>query len=278
MNVFNNEPALYTKLDLQCSDGSLLRGALLDGYDLLLEKLAGGVMPVFDGIDLLKEESSRQVFIGSLADGNKVFTKMYRENGFLAWMTRMMFSSKAERSHRRVKTLLNCGLQTPSSIGYLNEYNGQTFRSYHFSEYIDGVETLEGALRGGDSEQTLITSWIDSIISQLSSLHGAGYCHGDTKLSNFLCKGVDVYFVDLDGVGKISKKRTPERDIARFIVGLSEINELDINYKKLIADYKALAQSGEQLIIWKIETLVKKFQHNHKIKYGREPAYIELNA
>ncbi len=235
------------------------------------------VMSVFDDIATIKNESSRHVFIGTMTDNEKVFCKLYREQGLIAWFKRLVFSSKAETAHQRVKTVVDLGLPSPKSLGFIHSGRGINFLSYHFSEYIDGAETLESQLREGQFSVQELDEVLMTIIQSLALLHDTGYCHGDTKLSNFICRQKDVFFVDLDGFGTISNKRKPERDLARFFVGLSELKVLKGNYRLLVTRYCEKRHIDPQNLVSKIEVFISKFQSNHKEKYGRIPANIELS-
>ena len=56
----------------------------------------------------------------------------------------------------------------------------------------------------------------------LGMLRAAELCHGDTKATNFIVAGSEVYLVDLDALRDAKREADYERDAARFLANWEE--------------------------------------------------------
>jgi len=232
---------------------------------------------MFPDVVMIKQETARSVFIGQLKNGPKIFCKVYRERGLAAFLRRLLFKNRAQRAHARTLAFEKTEALTPRSLGYMTRRNGMlNVDSYHFCEYLD-----DGIALSELSDEALFSparqlEVLAQLAVQLGEIHQNDYMHGDTKLSNFLYARSKLYFVDLDGFQRASRKKSPARDIARLIVALSEIGLENSELDQFVARYCHCTSKDRVLLLDQVRPLVTDFQRKHKVRYDRTPATIFL--
>ncbi len=141
----------------------------------------------------------------TLADGSVIIVKKYkRPNIFQKICYSTLWKNKAKKSFLFADFLIKLGVDTPEAIAYV------TYKKFGFvSEYylatteILGVESqipMREMNANGDLEgmQELATP----ITILLIKLHENGFLHGDSNLSNFICRkkdgGYDLSVIDIN--------------------------------------------------------------------------------
>jgi hypothetical protein len=232
---------------------------------------------MFASISMIKQEKSRYVFVGELRSGKKIFCKMYRERGLVAFFRRSLFKSRAERAHARTAVFQGTGALTPPSLGYMVRRNGYFgIDAYHFGEYFSTGIALSTLAENVLPKQDRQAEWLAQLAIQLGSIHAEGFVHGDTKLSNFLFVKPKVYVVDLDGFQRASNRKSPARDIARLLVALSEAGVPEDQLAFFVTSYCKYLRIDKITLIDRVQPIVIDFQRKHEKKYGRTPKALHL--
>lgn len=274
----SDEGNTYVSVDLEHMRGVLLAGSELLDY---FSRSAGDIARDNAWADLvrssrvIKEDKSRSIVQCVLPGGNKVFCKIYSEEGVKAFLRRRLMGSRAEIGHHNTAEFIVQNHRTPDSQGYLEHIvGGRCVESIHFCDYLDDARTLAEVLDEPGITLDERRQWLCQTADMLSKLHGEGYIHGDVKLSNILCSAGHLYFVDLDGVCQQSGRRPPSRDVARLLVGLSEqsVGRDDRNF--LFNYYCTLAVKEKKSFQFEVLQLTEKFQYRHEKKYGLKPVDI----
>jgi tRNA A-37 threonylcarbamoyl transferase component Bud32 len=164
---------------------------------------------------------------------------------------------------------------SPESMGYTLKRTGFFSReSVHFCEYIDNAKSLFDLVT--DISDDELANILELLAIDLANIHRQGFVHGDTKLSNILVSGSSLYFVDLDSVKKITSKYSPERDVARLLVGLSEVLIDKKFFHVFMSKYCDQASINKSSFLEGVSLIINIFQKRHFKKYGREPVDINL--
>ena len=249
-------------------------GEMLTGN--ALHKLLMADMTAIDNLlamaERIKVDKIREVLIATLPTGEKILCKVHKEIGVIARLRCWLFASKAARGHKKNKQLIQLGFEGPNSIGYLlrNRF-GRDCDSIHFTEFFAGAETVESRLMGNKVNNEELLSELATLLSRL---HTQGYVHGDTKLSNFLIANEKLQLIDLDGFTVFTKKWTPARDIARVLVGLSEVSLSRAVMDEFLRAYCGASSLAPDAFKKELILLIPRFQQKHQQKYGITPIDI----
>ncbi|MEH6557729.1 MAG: lipopolysaccharide kinase InaA family protein [Oceanicoccus sp.] len=225
----------------------------------------------------LKEDQGRAVFCAVLAGGEKILCKVYREVGLVELVRRLIFGSRAKIGHKKTEAFFTTSALSAKSLGYLVKKTGLlSCESIHLLEFLDDSKTLLDIFSGdiSDNEKRKILS---ELSLGLARIHSNGYYHGDLKLRNILCKKNSVYFVDLDGLSELNRRKTIEKDIARLIVGLSEVGVASTDLVGLLTEYCQIRSIDMNKIMVEVIKNVTVYQNRHQKKYGRNPVVLKLN-
>jgi tRNA A-37 threonylcarbamoyl transferase component Bud32 len=245
-------------------EGMLLEESPLGGF-----LTANDLATLLQSATTIKDDHTRSIVSLTLDTGEKVFCKMYKERGLRAFIRRCLLGSRAKQSHARTVELSALKINTPQSLGFIN--CGESLLhvdSLHFCDLLDSPLTFSEALEQQASSAARV-SLLESSVQLFKSLHDTKRIHGDTKLNNILLSDGRLYFVDLDGVKRFSKQVQPSRDVARFLVGLSEVSAVSIDERRQFFQNYCL-QTKMNLKVFKSQVypLVEKFQRRHKVKYN----------
>ncbi len=226
--------------------------------------------------NVIKDENNRRVIIGELTTGKKIFGKVYSEKGLYATLRRWLVGSRALLAHHQSQNFAETGQATPVSLGFISRRIKWCYwESFHFCEFIDSAKTLvEVFTENKIISQQQKESLLGSLVGTLAMLHKANYVHGDVKLNNILYADGKLHFVDLDSFGKASGRLSPIRDVARLLVGMSEV-EADKKDMAFVFDKYCVETgvNGDDVLV-EILPLIRRFQTKHRQKYGRKPADI----
>jgi tRNA A-37 threonylcarbamoyl transferase component Bud32 len=103
----------------------------------------------------------------------------------------------------------------------------------------------------------------------LSSLHLAGYCHGDAKWSNWLWSGDEFYLVDLEGVKQVPiGSKWQLRDLARFVVNAEDLAVSQASFDCFVESYLTGDPRSKDNTISAIMPALMALRKRHKAKYG----------
>jgi tRNA A-37 threonylcarbamoyl transferase component Bud32 len=106
----------------------------------------------------------------------------------------------------------------------------------------------------------------------LHRLHVAGYCHGDSKWSNFLWSQGQFYLVDLEAVESVaadvlgSKKQA--RDIARFVLNAEDLSLTPAEFEPFMHAYLDQSKVSENALIGAIMPALNRLRRRHDKHYG----------
>jgi len=151
----------------------------------------------------------------------EVVVKRYNHAGVLHSLRHTIKGSRARRSGRHGRRLLELGIPTPRPIACIDEYRGPLlWQSWLVTEYVDRP-TLLHVLRDRDLPDGYKRRIIHQTLRLVDRLGELGISHGDMKHTNILCDGNRVVLTDLDGV-EIHRlawlhRQRRGRDIARFL-------------------------------------------------------------
>jgi tRNA A-37 threonylcarbamoyl transferase component Bud32 len=141
-----------------------------------------------------------------------------------AWRTvRMAFREPAARRCARLGLYLNkLGIPTPRPRAYVNCRVGPwTYRSYLFSEYIEG-ESLYRVIRFGEQSADELRHLAEQVAGIWQRLVELGFSHNDLKPENFIVDSdANVWLIDLEKVRIRGKARRQKQrqvfDVRNFL-------------------------------------------------------------
>lgn len=220
---------------------------------------------------MLKEDRKRRIALLPVADIGPVFIKIYFTSGFLARAKAKIRGSDARCSHETSAALARHGLQTPQSLGYLEFRTTLHTGSAHFSGFLEKSKTFWQQLQDTPEEQDF---WVRSAFQQLVTLHNSGFVHGDLKLHNLMIQAQELYYIDLDSAAHATSIRARSKDIARFLVGLSEANVPLPIVQCGFAEYCRSLNLNHEKIVPHIMRFAGRVQRKHQVKYNRPPRII----
>lgn len=225
---------------------------------------------------VIKKDKDRTILQALLPCGSKVFAKVYKEKGVRNLFRRLTLGARAKQSHLRTLSFIDHKITTPNSYGYLLHKHGcLNVESVHFCCYLNDSQPLSIVFNEESLDEIMRQRLLVNVAQLLNDLHAVGYIHGDAKLTNILLSDKKLYFVDLDGVRRQGVIARPERDVARLLVGLSELNSTNKADRLLFFDsYCNFSVVDKIQFADKVMRLVEKFQHRHQLKYGLLPVDI----
>jgi len=173
---------------------------------------------VYEKETILKYGS--QTIIRTAFDGRNIFIKRYNIKGVVHQAKRALQPTRAHISWVAAHSLLFYGIKTPQPIAMIEQRLGPIRRhAYYISEFIEGVMIRdffdENAI---DIQAQHIASKLIDVFTLFKLAH---ISHGDTKATNFMVMGDDVFVIDLDAVrfhhSKHSFNKAFTKDIQRFL-------------------------------------------------------------
>ena len=143
------------------------------------------------------------------------------------WADRVQ-GSKAQRSWRAARRLVERGVGTPPPVGYLDRWEkGRLVECYYFSEYVPDLVCLRDELirlYRTDPDCEKLMSLLQVVADAIRGLHSAGLFHRDLGNQNILLRRLgdagwgDVQFADLNRarLRESLTLRERARDISRI--------------------------------------------------------------
>lgn len=232
------------------------------------------ILAYFDQVEKLKSEVGHQALMVE-KDNSRFFCKAFQERGLRAKLRVKVLGCRAKISHQSSLAFKDIVGLTPASFGYLQQQSADGWLSYHFCEYIKSADTLEVFLSGMPDNEKL-KGILQQLTQALADLHAAGYVHGDLKMRNILIDAERVMFVDLDGFGKFSVSRRPQKDIARVVVGLAEAGVDMRLLAGLFSDYCRCRKIDRNEFLKQLDPIISRLQARHLDQYGRKIRQITL--
>lgn len=190
-----------------------LQGLLPEKLNLLISSR--------EAFELKKDDVSTTVGIlkGSYVGlPHDLLVKRFNYKGFLHFLARLLFGSRARRLHAISHELAEKGLSVPKSFAYYDLTWTQR-DSFFLSSVVENSMSLAGIYLRGHFDPDNIATLLGKAVARF---HAAGAVHGDLKWSNILLQeqegNMAVYFIDLDQTKlyKNPKVSGIARDLARF--------------------------------------------------------------
>ncbi len=151
----------------------------------------------------------------------QIIVKRYNNKNFWHFMNRRIRPSRASICWRNAHLLRYNNILTPKPIAILEKRFGPLrSKAYFLTEYIDGCQLLKSMPQMTD--QNRLKKIADGMIKIFIKLYKQNIRYGDTKASNFIVSGDNIYLIDLDSMRKYSAIRYKlnksfEKDKARFM-------------------------------------------------------------
>lgn len=224
------------------------------------------LVDVFTRGTLLKEDKGRRTITFPISDSEQIFAKIYFEDSFKERCRARILGSRGRESATRSQILVSKGAVTPRSLGFVDFREEGLRGSASFTAFLSEGETLFQVLadRPADHEY-----WLAAVFEQLVQLHRSGLVHGDLKLNNIMVSDGKLYYVDTDGVKKLVGLSSRVKDVARLVVGLSEVDVVPDLIKKSLSVYCWRNELSEDKVLGKTKSLVSQIQKVHLHKYNR---------
>ncbi len=156
----------------------------------------------------------------SLSDYS-LMIKRYNNKNFWHSVNRRIRPSRASICWKNAHLLQYHKILTPRPIAILEKRFGPLRgKAYFLTEYVDGCQLLE--FMSQITDQNKLKKIADAIIKIFIKLYKQNIRYGDTKASNFIVSGDDIYLIDLDSMRKYSSVRYKlnksfKKDKARFM-------------------------------------------------------------
>ncbi len=219
----------------------------------------------------LKEDKKKRIAVMHLAESGPVFTKTYFASGFLDRTKAKVRGSDARCNHEISTAFARHGLRTPQSLGYLEFRTALHTGSAHFSGFLEKSKTFWQQLQDTPGEQDF---WVKAAFQRLAILHNRGFVHGDLKLHNLMIQEQEIYYIDLDSAAQSTTFRARSKDIARFLVGLSEADVALPFVQRGFAEYCHSLNLDHEKVVPHIMRFAGQVQRKHQLKYNRPPRII----
>ncbi len=146
---------------------------------------------------LLKDDHAATVAAVTVGEARFVI-KQYHPNRWYKAARRALRTSKAQHSWQAALSLQQLGFKTLTPLALCEEGLGPLrLRAMLISDYIDGINVRQyflDPLIPGEAKQATA----ERVVATLRALHDQGLVHGDTKATNLVLRGQDVYLLDLD--------------------------------------------------------------------------------
>ena len=242
----------------------LLRGA--DEANALAATLG------FEGQDLLEWierdteliKSERHSRVGLVDAGKLYHCKLYLPKSALQRVLFRLGQARALNSFDMALRLREQGIAVPEPVACFSADGALLL----VTEGLRDARDLKSLWTGYGSGETFSEA-LTASATALAALHGAGFCHGDCKWSNFLIDGTRVLFVDLENVATCRPGSSQQvRDIARFILNAEDMGLPQADFDQCIATYAAELGVSVELLLGSILPVLKKLRGRHRRTYG----------
>lgn len=127
--------------------------------------------------------------------------------------------SRSERGFTLGRTWCAAGLCTPEPLAWIEDR--RLARSVLITRWVNGRDPWSFLADENDSRPPW-TALVSALAGSIAGLHARGFRHRDLKAPNLLVRrgetGIEVWFVDLDGAGRLLSRIARARDLARLCV------------------------------------------------------------
>lgn len=229
-------------------------------------------------VNLIKQDEFSEVGFADTEILGRVYVKRYRAKSLLHRVAMMLNVSRAVHSFDNTLALFDLGIPVPSPYAVFVERNflGIPQQSYYLCQGLLGARDMKSLWQQDGAENTpAILDWLKLIGKQLAELHNAGYVHGDCKWSNILLLHSQVFFVDLDNIGKIpDDSRAASRDLARFILNAEELSIGKSALDSFLETYRDNCKNFSSALFEAIGDDLAKLRQRHRARYGHRGAEL----
>ncbi len=218
---------------------------------------------------VLKEDRKRRVAVIKTDQSEQIFVKVHFHSNVFDRLKDLTGRSRAHRSHDKTIALIKHGLPTPESFGYVNFNMGSQHGSAHFTHFLEDSQTLFNVLKNNHQNQQQQLDWVELGFQKLAALHARGFVHGDLKLNNIMVQGGDLYYIDIDSAAQTTRCRARSKDLARFLVALSEADIAPDILKTAFSEYCQSLGLSEEHFAAPTTRIADRIQRKHLLKYQR---------
>lgn len=219
-----------------------------------LKHFVAEIPETFDKEGMLIYDSRNTVRIFKQSDGSKVVVKRFHRSPFTQRFDyTFRRPSKPKRAYNYALRLQELGINTPTPIACIEEYNwGLYSRGYVVTDYCPDpdLRLLREELEGHDD-------LIDALARFLVKMHEKGFLHGDTNLSNFLyhkdSKSPGGYCITTIDINRSLFVENPTRE--QCIRNLMRLTHVRPALTKIITKYAELRGWDKE---WAIQFVMKK--------------------
>lgn len=169
--------------------------------------------------------------------------KRYNRQNDLYGMKNLLRPSKALRSWRTARRMIELGLPTPDPLLCLEERSfGRLGRSYLVTSFIEGEGNLWNVWP--DLSTHARSAAMQALAGLIGRMHRHGILHGDLNWRNILVRGKgeaqEFFLIDLDCCRQKRFGRLPvERDLMHFVRDLRRQKGGELLEKSFLAKWQA---------------------------------------
>jgi len=235
---------------------------LVYGYDGESSVVAEG----FDSAAVCWFKESKKIKSGSciisLPGGDvKYFVKVY-EIPFFKGLVRRCFNHKIKNIWEVHCKLYRQGVDVPKPVALMKKKSKKAVCEYIISEWLEDAEDL----RSLESSEDV---FILQAARLLAGIHRLGIVHGDFKYANLMysTQRKELFSVDFDGSKFKSTEPLFSKDVARFLVSMSEAGVSVKHRDGFLHEYAGLVDVCVEVLSGRVAPHIKKIINRHKIKY-----------
>jgi len=213
-------------------------------------------------LEILKETSGTLVGLVDL-DGKKCYLKYYPIE---SWQRRLWFKaglSRGSKSYAKARVLLNNDILVPRPYTCVLARHGLLLLTEAIHQAVDLQTLWDRGQASSDHECWELAG------GSLAKLHTMGFFHGDFKWSNLLLAESEIYLVDLEAVGELSRNSKKRyRDIARFTLNAEDMAAPVEVYRRSMQAYFAATGLQEREVTKHTLPILNRLRARHLKKYG----------
>ncbi|MGV8075288.1 MAG: lipopolysaccharide kinase InaA family protein [Syntrophobacteraceae bacterium] len=209
-------------------------------------------------------------------DSNLLFFKEYRMKNLAHSLKPKFCDHRAVNVWNLSWRLLARNIPVPEPYGYLLKERGPfCLAGYSFFEFIPASRHLAAMAKMVAKGRTTLDfgALIESIATQVASMHEGGVVHGDLKWNNILIheSGTKFWFVDLDSARLYEKPPSSKAaavDIARFIFGGMQARVDKSIGDRFIDKYLKERKLDRRELDAPVEKLLRKHIKRHRFQHN----------
>ncbi|HWM92929.1 MAG TPA: lipopolysaccharide kinase InaA family protein [Thermoanaerobaculia bacterium] len=199
-----------------------------------------------------------------------VVVKQFRHDRLRARLNRRLRGSKAERSWKAARALLDAGILTPEPVMRIESVD-EAGPSFYVCRFLDGVlearYLLRAANAGTETEQfpeVDFPRFLEELGKTARKLHEAGFWFRDFTSGNVLIREGALYLIDLNRtrIGKVPSLSERMRDLARMPILRPEHQEI------FLSGYWGGGRKGRSLYLLYHHGFLLKNRTKQKVRGG----------